>query len=39
VLIRRLLFGDWNEDFLVVEPGQGITMTFDELILGCALAG
>jgi hypothetical protein len=37
VLIRRLLFGDWNEDFLVVEPGQAISMTYDEKILGCAL--
>jgi hypothetical protein len=37
VLIRKLLFGEWNEDFLVVEPGQSITMTFDEKILGCAL--
>lgn len=37
VLIRRLLFGDWNEDFLILEPGQSITMTFDESILGCAL--
>ena len=37
VIIRRLLFGDWNEDFLVVEPGMSINMTYDEKILGCAL--
>jgi hypothetical protein len=37
VLLRRLLFGDWNEDFLIVEPGNKITMTYDENILGCAL--
>lgn len=26
-LMRRLLFGEWDEDFLVVEPGQQITMS------------
>ena len=35
VLIRRLLYGDWNEDFLVLGPGQSISMTYDEAILGC----
>jgi hypothetical protein len=39
VLIRRLLFGEWDDDFLVVPPGQTITMTFDKQILGCALVG
>jgi len=37
VLIHKLLFGEWNEDFLVVAPGESIKMTFDEKILGCAL--
>jgi hypothetical protein len=36
VLIRRLLNGDWNEDFLILEPGQSVAMTYDESILGCA---
>lgn len=34
VLIRRLLRGDWEEDFLVLEPGQVVKMTYDEDILG-----
>lgn len=35
LLIRRLIDGDWNEDFLIVEPGNKITMTYNEKILGC----
>ena len=35
VLIRRLLAGDWERDFLVLEPGQQITMTYDAQIIGC----
>jgi hypothetical protein len=34
VLIRRLLNGDWEKDFLVLEPGQKIKMTYDEDIMG-----
>jgi hypothetical protein len=34
VLIRRLLDGDWANDFLVVQPGQQIKMTYDENIIG-----
>ena len=34
-LIRRLLYCEWDADFLVVPPGQTITMTMDENILGC----
>lgn len=26
VLVRRLLFGDWDEDFLVLQPGQRVGM-------------
>lgn len=33
-LISRLLNGEWNEDFLVLAPGQSIAMTYDESILG-----
>ena len=36
VLIRRLLNGDWANDFLVVPPGQQIRMTYDESIIGRA---
>lgn len=39
VLIRRLLEGDWDKDFLVVQPGQQIQMTYDANVIGCALAG
>ena len=35
VLIRRLLAGDWETDFLVIEPGQQISMTYDNHIVGC----
>jgi hypothetical protein len=36
-LIRRLLAGDWEKDFLVLEPGQRVTMTYDDNVIGCAL--
>ena len=32
-LIRRLLMGDWEEDFLVLQPGQRISMVYDEEVL------
>lgn len=35
ILIRRLLNGDWNDDFLVLQPGQKLGMTYDEGII-CA---
>ena len=35
VLIRRLIEGDWADDFLVLEPGQQISMTYGEDIVGC----
>jgi hypothetical protein len=35
LLIRRLLNGDWNEDFLILQPGQELIMTYDEQIIGC----
>jgi hypothetical protein len=34
-LVQRLLNGDWEEDFLVVPPGQEIAMSYDDEIL-CA---
>jgi len=36
VLIRRLLVGDWENDFLVVQPGQRVKMTYDGGVIGCA---
>ena len=34
VLIRRLLAGDWADDFLVLQPGQESIMTYDEEVIG-----
>lgn len=36
VLLRRLLEGDWDDDFLVLLPGQTLAMTYDERVIGCA---
>ena len=33
VLIRRLLMGDWKDDFLVLQPGQRISMVYNEEVL------
>ena len=33
ILIRRLIEGDWEEDFLVVEPGGKVVPAYDEDIL------
>jgi hypothetical protein len=38
VLIRRLVEGDWENDFLIVQPGEQVKMTYDEGVIGCALA-
>lgn len=35
VLMRRLLEGDWDDDFLIVQPGSKISMTYDERVVGC----
>jgi hypothetical protein len=36
VLIKRLLDGDWADDFLILEPGQQITMSYDDNVIRCA---
>jgi hypothetical protein len=36
VLLRRLLDGDWDKDFLILQPGQKLTMTYDDDVIGCA---
>jgi hypothetical protein len=38
VLLRRLLYGDWDGDFLALQPGERLAMTYDEQVIGCALA-
>jgi hypothetical protein len=35
VLIRRLLEGDWEDDFLFVPPGQQVFMSYDDAVIGC----
>lgn len=30
VLLRRLLDGDWNEDMLVLQPGERLAMSYDD---------
>ncbi len=35
ILIRRLLAGDWENDFLRLDPGQQLTMSYDEDIITC----
>jgi Protein of unknown function (DUF1638) len=35
VLIRRLLAGDWAEDFAIVDPGQHVVMSYDADVIGC----
>lgn len=37
MLVRRLLNGDWEEDFLILQPGQRLAMTYDDSVIGCAL--
>jgi hypothetical protein len=39
ILIRRLLEGDWANDFLVVHPGQQIQMTYDEEVIRSVKVG
>ena len=35
-LIRKLIDGEWDEDeFLIVQPGEQITVSYDNNILGC----
>ena len=35
VLLRRLLEGDWGKDFLILQPGQKLVMTYDDEVIGC----
>ena len=39
ILIRRLLDGDWNQDFLTLQPDQRLVMTYDNDVIGCAASG
>ncbi|MGQ9660940.1 MAG: DUF1638 domain-containing protein [Kiritimatiellia bacterium] len=33
-LLRKLLFGEWDDDFVIVPPGRAIRATHDEHVLG-----
>ncbi|MBE0699342.1 MAG: DUF1638 domain-containing protein [Anaerolineaceae bacterium] len=33
VMVRQLLNGDWNEDYLVLQPGQRLGMSYDENVI------
>ena len=35
ILIHRLLAGDWADDFVIVQPGEQIAMTYDGTVMGC----
>jgi Protein of unknown function (DUF1638) len=39
VLLRRLLDGDWNEDVLVLRPGERLAMSYDDGVVKAAPAG
>jgi hypothetical protein len=34
-LLRRLLAGEWDQDFLVIQPGQQIAVSYDEGVVTC----
>ncbi len=34
VLIKKLIFGEWEKDFLILKPGEKLKMTYDEAIIG-----
>jgi hypothetical protein len=38
VLIRRLLNGDWKNDFLMVNPGEQVAISYDDQVV-CAIRG
>lgn len=35
-LIKRLIYGEWDKDFLIVQPGKAIRMTYGEDIISAA---
>lgn len=39
ILIRRLLEGDWDKDFLTLQPNQRLVMTYDQDVIGCVASG
>ncbi len=39
VLLRRLIDGDWNEDVLVLQPGERLAMSYDDGVVKAVPAG
>ena len=39
LLVRRLLDGDWNEDMLVLQPGERLAMSYDDGVVRAVPAG
>jgi transposase InsO family protein len=39
VLLRRLFEGDWNEDILVLRPGERLAMSYDDSVVKAVPAG
>lgn len=37
-IVRRLLAAEWEEDFLVLEPGQQLVMSYDDDVIAAAAA-
>jgi hypothetical protein len=37
-LLRKLLGADWDQDFLIVQPGQSVTPSYDSDVLAAAAA-
>jgi hypothetical protein len=38
ILVRRLIEGDWERDFLALQPGESVSMTYDFEVIGCKSA-
>ncbi len=38
-LVRRLLFGDWDDDFQVIQPGERLERSYDEEVLRAVSVG
>ena len=39
VLLRRLIDGDWDEDMLVLQPGERLVMSYDDGVVKAVPAG
>jgi hypothetical protein len=39
LLLRKLIYGEWDEDFLVLQPGEQLAMSWDDAIVKAVAAG